>query len=45
MLGVVAAHERAVGMFTGQDKSRGEYALLGVMVTYTVGGIALLVGT
>ena len=45
VLGVVAAHDRAVGMFTGQDKSRGQYALLGVMVTYTVGGIALLVGT
>lgn len=45
VLGVVAAHDRAVGMFTGRDKSRGQYALLGVMVTYTVGGIALLVGT
>ena len=43
--GVVAAHDRAMGMFTGRDKSRGQYALLGVMVTYTVGGIALLVGT
>ncbi len=45
VLGVVAAHDRAVGMFTGQDKSRGQYALLGAMVIYTVGGIALLVGT
>jgi hypothetical protein len=45
VLGVVAAHDRAVGMFSGGDKSRGQYALLGVMVTYTVGGIALLVGT
>ncbi len=45
VLGVVAAHDRAVGMFSGRDKSRGQYALLGAMVTYTVGGIALLVGT
>jgi len=45
VLGVVAAHDRAVGMFTGRDKSRAQYALLGAMVTYTVGGIALLVGT
>ena len=45
VLGVVAAHDRAMGMFTGRDKSRGQYALLGAMVTYTVGGIALLVGT
>jgi len=45
VLGVVAAHDRAVGMFAGRDKSRGQYALLGAMVTYTVGGIALLVGT
>jgi hypothetical protein len=45
VLAVVAAHDRAMGMFTGRDKSRAQYALLGVMVTYTVGGIALLVGT
>jgi hypothetical protein len=45
VLGVVAAHDRAMGMFTGRDKSRGQYALLGAMVIYTVGGIALLVGT
>ena len=45
VLGVIAAHDRAMGMFTGRDKSRGQYALLGAMVTYTVGGIALLVGT
>ncbi|HEU4489225.1 MAG TPA: hypothetical protein VFS38_08065, partial [Actinomycetota bacterium] len=45
VLGVVAAHDRAVGMFSGRDKSRGQYALLGAMVTFTIGGIALLVGT
>jgi hypothetical protein len=42
--GVVAAHDRAVGLFTGPAKTRSQYPLLGVMVTYTVGGIALLVG-
>ncbi len=43
--GVVAAHDRAVGLFSGPDKTRGQYSLLAVMVAYTVGGIALLVGT
>jgi hypothetical protein len=43
--GVVAAHDRAVGLFSGADKTRGQYPLLGVMVAYTMGGIALLVGT
>lgn len=42
--GVVAAHDRAVGLFAGADKTRSQYSLLAVMVTYTVGGIALLVG-
>ncbi len=45
VIGIVAAHDRAVGVFTGRDKTRGQYALLAVMVVYTVGGIALLVGT
>ena len=43
--GVVAAHDRAVGLFSGGDKTRGQYSLLAVMVAYTVGGITLLVGT
>jgi hypothetical protein len=43
--GVIAAHDRAVGLFSGADKTRGQYPLLAVMVAYTVGGIALLVGT
>lgn len=43
--GVVAAHDRAVGMFTGRDKVNAQYPLLAVMVIYTCGGIALLVGT
>jgi hypothetical protein len=43
--GVVAAHDRAVGVFTGADKTRSQYSLLAVMVVYTIAGIALLVGT
>jgi hypothetical protein len=43
--GVVAAHDRAVGLFSEEDKTRGQYPLLAVMVIYTIGGIALLVGT
>jgi hypothetical protein len=45
VIGVVAAHDRAVGLFSGEDKTRAQYSLLGVMVMYTVGGIALLVGS
>ncbi|HZA83653.1 MAG TPA: hypothetical protein VFC13_19655, partial [Actinomycetes bacterium] len=45
LLGVVAAHDRAVATFRGRDKVRGQYLLFATMVCYTVGGIALLVGT
>ena len=45
VLGVVAAHDRAVALFDGRDKARGQYPLLVTMVVYTVGGIALLLGT
>ena len=45
VLGVVAAHDRAVAVFADPDKTRAQYPLLGTMVVYTVGGIALLVGT
>jgi hypothetical protein len=45
VVGVVAAHDRAVGLFSGRDKVRAQYPLLGVMVAYTLGGIFLLVGT
>jgi len=45
VLGVVAAHDRAVGLFSGLDKRRGQYALLAVMVLYTSVGILLLLGT
>ncbi len=43
--GVVAAHDRAMAVFSGRDKVRGQYPLIAVIVTYTTGGIALLVGT
>ncbi|HET8681364.1 MAG TPA: hypothetical protein VFM54_05770 [Micromonosporaceae bacterium] len=45
VVGVVAAHDRAVGTFERRDQQGGQYPLLGVMVGYTMGGIALLVGT
>jgi hypothetical protein len=45
LLGVVAAHDRAMATFRGRDKVRGQYLLFATMVAYTVGGIALLVGT
>jgi len=45
IVGVVAAHDRAVGMFLGRDKRRGQYPLIAVMVCYTAIGITLLVGT
>jgi hypothetical protein len=45
VIAVVAAHDRAMRMFPVPARTRGQYALLAVMVTYTVGGIALLVGT
>jgi hypothetical protein len=45
ILGVVAAHDRAVGLFEGRDQLRGQIPLLGTMVFYTLSGIGLLVGT
>jgi hypothetical protein len=43
--GVVSAHDAAVYVFRGKDKARGQYSLLAVMVIYTMGGIALLIGS
>ena len=45
VLGVVAAHDRAVALFKGRDTLRAQYLLLTTMVFYTLSGIALLVGT
>ena len=45
VLGVIAAHDRAVQLFRGRAAVRGQYPLLAVMVAYTLGGVALLLGT
>lgn len=45
VVGVISAHDRAVAIFPRRASTRGQYALLVVMVAYSVGGIALLVGT
>ena len=45
VLGVVAAHDRAIALFKGRAAVRGQYPLLAVMVAYTLGGVALLLGT
>ena len=45
VLGVIAAHDRAISLFKGRAAVRGQYPLLVVMVAYTLGGVALLLGT
>jgi hypothetical protein len=45
VVGVVTAHDRAVILFKGRNKARGQYPLLVTMVFHTLSGIALLVGT
>ncbi|HEV8572171.1 MAG TPA: fenitrothion hydrolase [Actinomycetota bacterium] len=42
--GVVTAHDRSVALFPGQLAVRSQYALLAVMVMFTVGGLILLSG-
>jgi hypothetical protein len=44
VLGVVVAHDRAMATFSGKARTDAQYPLLVVMVTYTMIGIALLVG-
>ncbi|HKE99101.1 MAG TPA: hypothetical protein VKG45_09245 [Actinomycetes bacterium] len=44
VLGAVAAHDRAVALFPPRAARRSQYALLGVMVAYTITGIGLLLG-
>jgi hypothetical protein len=44
MVGVVAAHDRAMATFRDRDQLRGQSLRFATMVCYTVGGIALLVG-
>jgi hypothetical protein len=43
--GVVAAHDRAVARLGDREVTRSQFPLLGAMVLYTVGGLALLFGT
>jgi hypothetical protein len=45
VLGVIAAHDRAISLFKGRAAVAGQYPLLAVMVAYTLGGVALLLGT
>jgi hypothetical protein len=45
IVGVIAAHDRAVATFDRPEQRAGQYPLLALMVAYTCGGIALLVGT
>ncbi len=42
VLGVVLAHDRAVRLFAGRRAVLGQLPLLGLMVAYTCGGLALL---
>ncbi len=43
--GVVLAHDRAIALFGRKQASRSQYPLLAAMVAFTVGGLALLLGT
>ena len=45
VVGVVAAHDRAVELFPKRLATRSQYPLLAVMIAYTIGGLALLLGT
>jgi hypothetical protein len=42
--GVVLGHDRAIAMFDKRQADRSQRPLVGVMVAYTVGGLALLLG-
>ncbi len=44
VVGVVAAHDRAVEEFEPAEATRSQYPMLAVMVLYTVGGLWLLLG-
>jgi hypothetical protein len=45
IVGVVAAHDRAVTLLPGRHRVAGQLALLLVMVSYTAGGLYLLFGS
>lgn len=42
VVGVVASHERAVGLLPRRHQLTGQLALLGVMLVFTAGGLSLL---
>jgi hypothetical protein len=42
VLGLVLAHDRAVALFPGKVATRAQYAMLALMVLYTVGGMWVL---
>jgi hypothetical protein len=44
ILGVVSAHDRAVSIWEPRRAERTQYPLLFVMIVYTVGGLAILLG-
>lgn len=44
VVGVIAAHDRAVTFFARRDSLRGQYTIVAVMVLYTLAGIALVTG-
>ena len=45
VVGVIAAHDRAVGLFRARSARSGQYPLLAVMIGFTMAGIALVVGS
>jgi hypothetical protein len=42
VLGLILAHDRAVSLYEGRAALRSQYAMLMLMVLYTVGGLYLL---
>lgn len=42
VLGVIAAHDRSVRLFPPARAVAGQLSLLALMVTYTIGGLTLL---
>jgi len=45
VVGVVAAHDRALEVLPHRDQVRGQFSLIAAMVAFTCGGIGLLVGS
>ncbi|MGH3647717.1 MAG: hypothetical protein ACRDTM_11165 [Micromonosporaceae bacterium] len=45
ILGVIAAHDRAVATYPPAKRTEGQYGLVLIMIAYTIGGITLVVGT